>query len=418
MSRLRPRVALLFCIVASLIWWLVFQELVQIYQDVSGRQQVLEDALFLAPTNHSSSGSSSTTRTSNNRDEEDDEYDDDGRHSSTQSPPQPVEDLVGVTNEDHDQDVVVDDEEDGEKETKELSAGADADADAVAAAAVAAVTTTNDNDNGDNKVRGNNSVPHRLVFTYRWNVLERQEPRHFYDNVQRTIAAYQTAWGVEDCQVAFLDDTACRAVVATTVPTLLPYFDREEKGSFRSDICRVADLYAHGGYYFDVDMELIDQPFLLDDVDAKTNQGGIFGTAVEAGAGHFFQSFLVSTAGHPVLALAFEQIRQYYDNRSVSRQYMHMGPYTLKAAYDEWRRRNDANNQENATTVVLLREVNATTVVLLREVNLDDRSVISFHPELPRRRGRGCCCNFVLLYNDVPYFYSRMVGAGFHCDFP
>jgi mannosyltransferase OCH1-like enzyme len=415
MSRLRGRVALLFCIVASLIWWLVFQELVQIYQDVSGRQQVMEDVLFLAPTNDSNSSSSTTPRSSNNRDEDHDEVDDeddddddeDGRHSSSQSLPPKVGDLVIVTNEDHDRDVVDDDEDgeedvekDGEKETKELSA----DADAAAAAAVAAETTTN-----DNKVRGNNRIPHRLVFTYRWNVLERQEPRHFYDNVQRTIAAYQTAWGVEDCQVDFLDDTACRAVIATTVPALLPYFDREEKGSFRSDICRVADLYAHGGYYFDVDMELIDQPFLLDDVDTKTNQGGIFGTAVEAGAGHFFQSFLVSTAGHPVLALAFDQIRQYYDNRSISRQYMHMGPYTLKAAYDEWRRGNGANNNNKE---------NATTVVLLREVNLDDRSVLSYHPELPRRRGRGCCCNYVLLYNDVPYFYSRMVGAGFHCDFP
>jgi hypothetical protein len=40
-------------------------------------------------------------------------------------------------------------------------------------------------------------------------------------------------------------------------PRLLEYFNKEKRGSWRSDICRVADLYLKGGYYMDNDMRAV-----------------------------------------------------------------------------------------------------------------------------------------------------------------
>jgi Glycosyltransferase sugar-binding region containing DXD motif len=232
-------------------------------------------------------------------------------------------------------------------------------------------------------------IPHRLVFTYKWNLLERKEPKRFYDNVMRTIRAYEAVWGKHDCTVVFLDDDACRRVIQTTAPELLPYFEKEPKGSYRADICRVVELYANGGYYFDVDMELINEPFVVDSKDTT------FGSVIEPW-GLFFQSFLFSEAGNPILKLSFEKIRLYLDNPYPRRLFFHLGPSTLKAAYDE------------------LKGANAT---LLQEVNLKNHPA-SYLPQVPRRKGKGCCCNYVVLYNGVPYFYSRIVGAGSNCDFP
>jgi Glycosyltransferase sugar-binding region containing DXD motif len=382
-TSLHVRFTILFLVVATIFEW---HDLVKIYNDLARRQESVE-IFLLAPTTLSSTRSRSSRRGVSSHDRINQEQGEGEEITDAPSPEVVVAAGAGAVTTDEDDGDTTTTTEDNNKETSE---------DDVEPSAPAA-DNKNHHQPDDTKNHHSGGIPHRLIFTYKWNLLERQEPRHFYDNVLHTIRAYQAVWGVNDCTIVFLDDESCRTVIDATAPILRPYFDNEPKGSFRSDICRVVELYARGGYYFDIDMELIDQPFIMEDAADDSQQASTFGTAVEAGAGHFFQSFLISAPGNPILKLAFAKIRQFYDDRS-PRQYMHMGPYTLKAAYDE-----------------LHGETNAT---LLQEVNLEDHSALSYYPNLQRRKGRGCCCNYVLLYHNVPYFYSRMVGAGFHCDYP
>jgi hypothetical protein len=100
------------------------------------------------------------------------------------------------------------------------------------------------------------AIPHILWFTYETNILLSKEPNLFYQNVLRTIDAYNQTWnkGVpkheninNELQVRFLDDPECFQIVQEAYPELSIYFAQETNGAFRGDICRAAALYLNGG---------------------------------------------------------------------------------------------------------------------------------------------------------------------------
>lgn len=270
-----------------------------------------------------------------------------------------------------------------------------------------------DNTDGETTTTTVVLIPKRLIFTYKWKILERREPVHFYNNIQKTIAGYKSYWNTtssssDEVVVSFLDNTDCRNVIVRSAPYLLDHFEKEDKGSYRADICRLATLYEEGGYYFDVDMELI-EPFVP---PAHVD----FATAVEGDSmlqtdSYFFQSFLATAPQHPIIEKALHVVRDYYEHERYSfvPSLAWMGPYTLKKAFDEYYRsyQSTRSSGEYAAT---------RNVFLLKEVNLQE----GIYDHLPRRKGRGCCCNYVVQDSERnrAYFYSRMVGAGWHCDFP
>lgn len=238
-------------------------------------------------------------------------------------------------------------------------------------------------------------IPKRLVFTYKWNLLERKEPGHLYDNVVHTVEGYKASWKGFEPEVVMLDNDDCRKIIDRAAPFLMEHFEKEEKGSYKADMCRLATLYESGGYYFDVDMELV-EPFVAP-------LGVDFVTVVEGESTYFFQSFLATSPKHPVIERALHVVQEYYekDRYSTWPQKTWMGPYTLKHAFDDCYR---------AATERL------TNVYLLKELKLSP----GVYDNLERRKGNGCCCNFVVQDQDQkqPYFYSRIVGSGGHCDFP
>ena len=224
-------------------------------------------------------------------------------------------------------------------------------------------------------------IPHRLIFTSKHNILESKEPPIFYDNIQHTIQQYRKAWGEPNAPVWFLNDTECRDVVREANSSLLAFFDMEKKGPYKSDICRVAALYLKGGYYFDIDMEVV-QPVLLS--NATT-----FST-VDVSGHSFFQSFLASEPNSPILREAFAEMIQWYSNPRAKDGWM--GPTTLKTAFDKVPTKGQ--------------------VRILQEISL-----VQSGYSLPLRVGTGCCCNYIVHdpQERVVYFYSRIVGAGPHC---
>jgi mannosyltransferase OCH1-like enzyme len=168
-------------------------------------------------------------------------------------------------------------------------------------------------------------IPHRLIFTYKHNLLETKAPLKLYENVQTTIRKYREAWGEHDAPVWFLNDTDCRSAIYATQPKLLPYFDREVHGSWKADICRVAALYLTGGYYFDVDMETV-KPW-------TPNRTAAFVTVIDPKKSRYFQSFVASEQKGRILDEALKQMLLFYENRKPRVKAL-LGPDTMLWAFE------------------------------------------------------------------------------------
>jgi len=232
-------------------------------------------------------------------------------------------------------------------------------------------------------------IPHTLFFTYGTNILETKKPKLYYDNVKHTIDMYSQYWLPGSTRVRFLTDDDCRVIINSTEARLVPYFDKEPQGKYKADICRVAALYKEGGYYFDIDIEVI-KVFDLGEIS--------FSTVHEADkSGGFFQAFLAADKSHPILKEALSKMLVYYGKYTKPATYM--GVTTLKEAF-------------NSVPISL-----RGSVLLLKEFNLDTLSVNNY-TDLKLRRplgSLGCCCNYVVSDSQGVhvYFWSRIVGSVF-----
>jgi hypothetical protein len=273
-------------------------------------------------------------------------------------------------------------------------------------------------------------IPHNLWFTYSNNILETKEPKQYYDNVLNSIDKYAASFlqkqkasppdamnKVDDnhqVRVTCMDDAYCETLIYHVAPLLTTFFLTEMNGSFKGDICRVAALYKFGGYYFDVDMEVI-EPYIAP-MEAKNGKGDIFfTTAWDVSQRSFFQSFMGCSPGHPIVAKALDLMLQHYKGeRPEWKGTIIMGPVTLEEAYRQHTgsfkagdtRLNDARLQPYSKDHQRLM---ATTTFMLKEVNLYTKLF-----RLARRTtGAGDLCNMIVINPNtkVPHFYSRIVGS-------
>jgi hypothetical protein len=232
-------------------------------------------------------------------------------------------------------------------------------------------------------------IPHRLIFTYKSNLLETKDPPIFYENVQKTIKMYREAWGEPDAPVWFLDDDDCRSAIYAAKPNLVTHFDREPLGAWKADICRVAALYLTGGYYFDVDMEAVN-PWI-------PGSNVAFATVNMPESLRFFQSFMASEKEGRIMEEALIEMLLFYENLKI-RTESFIGPDTLKWAFES----------------VAPSELGETVLLDEARFALEDAEVQS------RREAVGCCCQYEVLEtaSNVTIFYSRIVGAGPSCMDP
>ena len=107
-------------------------------------------------------------------------------------------------------------------------------------------------------------VPHKLVFTYKYDLLHTTEhhstkEKTLYRNVAHINATLPLGWSAQ-----VLDDARCLLEIER-VPVLAyeltVQFLRQKRGMIRADICRGATLFNHGGVYLDVDVEPLSSNF-------------------------------------------------------------------------------------------------------------------------------------------------------------
>jgi hypothetical protein len=243
-------------------------------------------------------------------------------------------------------------------------------------------------------VPGNTSsrIPHKMWFTYSHNLQKMNDPSLLAANVRHTIDAYRQAWDEPSAEINVYNDTMCRALLQKVEPLLLVYFDNEKKGLYRGAICRTAILYMFGGYYFDLDLEVI-TPVLLKDSDT-------FAT-VRVKRNNFFHGFLAGTPKHPIFRKALDLMLEYY--KSTRKPNGWMGIRTMQAAVD--------SVVESATTV------ERGGIILLEEVNGGNELFPRLEGWTKRENAKGCCCDFVVHDGTTPFFYSHIVGVDF-CQTP
>ena len=191
-------------------------------------------------------------------------------------------------------------------------------------------------------LRRRHAIPPILIFTYRTDLINAPPPPPSSDpaddggeddaalseNVRSVISLHPGA------SVRFLDDAGCLDSIRAALgpgTKLAAYFSAEGRGMYKADICRGAALYETGGLYFDVDIEA--RMSLFDVVDVGTE---FVTTLVHEDSNHrggFFQAFIGSTGGHPILRRYLELFVDYYEGRVDVRG--PLGVYLLRMAYDD-----------------------------------------------------------------------------------
>jgi mannosyltransferase OCH1-like enzyme len=218
-----------------------------------------------------------------------------------------------------------------------------------------------------------------MVFTW----FGGEMPSHFSANMNLTVDVYRREWNDSDAPVHLLDTAACLNLLAVHYPKLIPYFGNL-RASFKSDICRVAELYARGGYYFDVDMLAV-WPYV-----PRAETTTVLATCADNRPTCYSQSFLASEPGRPILMESLQTMHMISTGQIKTPGY---GTAAMSIAHQN---------------------VPDRRVHVLRETHAVSGIHEPWALQLPQRKKR--YCNYVVHDADVLLFYSRVYGTG--CGFP
>jgi hypothetical protein len=183
--------------------------------------------------------------------------------------------------------------------------------------------------------RRRHAIPPILIFTYHTDLLGTpasdladEEDAALASNVRSITSLHPGT------TVRFLDDSGCLDSIRAALgpdTNLTSYFSAERRGMYKADVCRGAALLETGGMYFDVDIEA--RMNLFDVVGVGTE---FVTTLVHEDSNHrggFFQAFIGSTGGHPILRRYLELFVDYYEGRvDVGGP---LGVYLLRMAHDD-----------------------------------------------------------------------------------
>ena len=298
-------------------------------------------------------------------------------------------------------------------------------------------------------------IPHLLIFTHKYDLLncttisaytnettsttttssQPPPPNNIYtlaENVKSTIKAYSRIWH-NDMHFVYLSDTDCITAINATEPELVPHFiSNSLEGMFKADICRIAYIYIHGGYYLDVDL-LVVKPFVAPPnvtfVTVK-GEGQTDGTDFRG----FFQAFIAAEKHNSIIRQSLSIMLDILSGKRQTKNNMYLGPGSLMEAYMEIMNIThismyNNNNDNDNSGIYLLQEVNlnnneqtskyANLSNILLSSNSDDsllqRVPLSHTEDCVLSTGGWNVCNYVVM-DDVDgsmYFYSRVLGTSF-----
>ena len=188
------------------------------------------------------------------------------------------------------------------------------------------------------------------------DILREKQPSRLYSNIQDMIHKYRSAAPESvnrNIKVMYHGNAECHDAIRQTKPELLPHYLSEPYGPHKSDICRLAVLYLHGGYYLDNDTKVLKAVFL------PKNKS--FSTVVGISRKHFAQGFIaVSRPDHPIIALALLLTQQHYQEEKHMRDSDETVDYSkdtgTKILYDAYHHFEIVQPQSSSKYSYLLQE--------------------------------------------------------------
>lgn len=232
-------------------------------------------------------------------------------------------------------------------------------------------------------------IPERLLFNYKINLVNasRSKPLGYQeqclaDNVAKSISMFSD---MQDLQ--FGDDNECIAMIREAhSQQLANFFTKESDGRYKSDLCRLAQLYLHGGYYFDNDLEPISD-FRLE-IPRCTGL-----VSVASSTSGIFQAFLGASSRHPAIELAMNLTLEHYLHKLQEVPQGPLGTSIMELALREFTGRKHMYAGPSPNNVLLLKETPATRG-RFKEEHMDQYDA----------------CNYGVWYGRKQLFYSRAIG--------
>jgi len=267
------------------------------------------------------------------------------------------------------------------------------------------------------KLSSGPAIPNRLSFNYKVDLLKHPEalPGRA-KNLQNIITGVY-----KDMEIEFLDDEGCAKIIEQAhSASLANFFRREQFGPYKSDTCRLAQLFDKGGYYMDNDLEVIS------DFRKLVPESASF-VSVAHPHKDIFQALLGVAPKHPIVKHVLDVMHAAYETSPVQAVGLSavnstaksnnslklnstlswFGPEKLAQAYSWWTGTAVMDGLHRAEG----RESFQFSYMFLEDSNPEQYG-------LSKRYGQGCCCNYLVgdRSSKKAVFYSRFVGASSFCQ--
>lgn len=175
-------------------------------------------------------------------------------------------------------------------------------------------------------------IPDTLLFNYKKVLIDEglgltDKEHQLVTNVINTINVFKKR--NPKTKVLFADDAMCKDMIMQAHgEELATVFENEKTGMFKSDICRLSQLYIHGGHYFDNDLEVVKVPNSY--FEKCTSFASVLGQSQ-----NIFQAYLAAAPGHPLIKLAMDRLLEAHQGK-LEVDSKKMGPETLQHTIEEY----------------------------------------------------------------------------------
>mmetsp|Transcript_1550 Transcript_1550/g.3394 ORF Transcript_1550/g.3394 Transcript_1550/m.3394 type:complete len:431 (-) Transcript_1550:758-2050(-) len=166
-------------------------------------------------------------------------------------------------------------------------------------------------------------IPHQLILTAKKGRME-DLPKFVQMNLKRNLELSPKI------KLVLMGDAECQTYIRRYFDEEMSgFFEAENRGSFRGDICRSCVLANEGGFYLDLDVQL-KSPLL-----SLVNENTTFMSVISEDRS-LLNAFLASEPRSPVMLQAVEEIRKWYRGEVPRRDLYStsewMGPLTMLRA--------------------------------------------------------------------------------------
>jgi len=214
-------------------------------------------------------------------------------------------------------------------------------------------------------------------------------------------------------EVEFLDDAGCVAAIESAhSKELAKYYSMEKTGMYKSDICRLAQLAKHGGYYMDTDLQLLNDMRKM--IPPHTSFASVIALPWKGprNPNEIFQAFIGVAPEHPVIRRSMDMCLEYYTglNKTLNAVLGNemKGTALMRLAYEDWA------GQVMQPGV----QIHDADSMFKHSFLFEEERMNGLFPNIPEQHGIGNSCNIGVVdkTSQKALAYSHSIGKSTECQ--